>query len=336
MTSARPLPAGWSVSWSGCPRHRGPRRLALSPTSCAAGPTRSSPTLFAGPPGPGLPGAAEQLAARLARGTRASPTRAVDQLPVLELTVVDAARRPGRYGVRRELRRRGQRRPGSRPGRPWTGCAALGCCGAPTTPLRAVSVLSDLLGDRFSRLGPYRGDPAGRLRPLAGPALARDLGLAPTGDRHGDLETVADGAGGPGPGRDPASPRSTTRPARSCDHLEREGKDGSVESTERPARAQAGGSPVDQLLARGLLVARDRRHVAVPREVAVCLRGGRTTRPRADVPPSWPRLATRRWSTGPRPRARRSSWSGTSSCSWSTGAPRRRPRCAPAGSASAT
>ena len=58
-----------------------------------------------------------------------------------------------------------------------------------------------------------------------------------------------------------------------------------MESTERTLSRGGGGSPVDQLLARGLLVARDRRHVAVPREVAICLRDGRTTgnpgRPRA-------------------------------------------------------
>ena len=51
------------------------------------------------------------------------------------------------------------------------------------------------------------------------------------------------------------------------------------------SRSSAAG-PVDQLLARGLLVARDRRHVAVPREVAICLRGGFTTRGRVDQMPA--------------------------------------------------
>jgi len=69
------------------------------------------------------------------------------------------------------------------------------------------------------------------------------------------------------------------------DHLETEGKDGSVESTERSTSRGTDRGPVDQLLARGLLVARDRTHVAVPREVSLCLRGGRTTREPADVEP---------------------------------------------------
>ncbi len=68
-------------------------------------------------------------------------------------------------------------------------------------------------------------------------------------------------------------------------HLAAEGKDGSVESTERATSRGASGSPVDQLLARGLLVARDRRHVAVPREVAIALRDGHTTLEPVDVAP---------------------------------------------------
>jgi hypothetical protein len=69
------------------------------------------------------------------------------------------------------------------------------------------------------------------------------------------------------------------------DHLEREGKDGAVDSTDHEPERGENAGPVDQLLSRGLLVARDRRHVAVPREVAICLRGGRTTRTPADVVP---------------------------------------------------
>ena len=62
------------------------------------------------------------------------------------------------------------------------------------------------------------------------------------------------------------------------EHLDREGRDGSVEATDRHVRRGVHAGPVDQLLARGLLVAKDRRHVAVPREVSLHVRGGRTTR----------------------------------------------------------
>ena len=100
-----------------------------------------------------------------------------------------------------------------------------------------------------------------------------------------------------------------------------------MESTERSTCRGAAGGPVDQLLALGLLVARDRRHVAVPREVAIALRGGRTTREPADSSRRSPHpRATRPWWTAPRP-VRPSSWSGTSSCCSSTGAPPRLRRC---------
>ncbi|MGE5718564.1 MAG: helicase-associated domain-containing protein, partial [Nocardioidaceae bacterium] len=60
---------------------------------------------------------------------------------------------------------------------------------------------------------------------------------------------------------------------------------GTVESTDRAVSRADAQAPSEQLLARGLVIARDRQHVVVPREVAICLRGGRTTRHRVDEAP---------------------------------------------------
>ncbi len=138
--------------------------------------------------------------------------------------------------------------------------------------LRTLNVLADLVGTRISRLGP----PIATLLAAHGPtrvqALVRDLGLQPSGDRHEDVAMVAAHLD------DRAAVAALVadvdeRAAVILDHLDREGKDGTVETTERSTSRGSARGPVDQLLARGLLVARDRRHVVVPREVSMCLRG---------------------------------------------------------------
>jgi hypothetical protein len=75
-------------------------------------------------------------------------------------------------------------------------------------------------------------------------------------------------------------------PARAIlDHLERSGSEGTFDGAAHPVRAAEAVAPAEELLARGLLLARGRRHVAVPREVAMSLRDGRTTRHPVDRPP---------------------------------------------------
>ena len=223
-----------------------------------------------------------QLASRL--GTRASVLRAVDQLTQLELTVVDALLALGGTASAAALR-------DSVHADPEHAVAAvarireLGLVWGTDDSLRALSVLTDVVGTRISRLG----SPLATLLTGYGPArvgsLARDLGLRPTGNRHDDVEAVVatlsdrDRVAGLAAALDPQ--------ARAIlEHLEREGKDGVVESTERSTSRGPAGGPVEQLLTVGLVVARDRRHVAVPREVAIALRGGRTTHEPADVEPA--------------------------------------------------
>ncbi|MCP2337131.1 helicase-associated domain-containing protein [Actinomadura rupiterrae] len=61
---------------------------------------------------------------------------------------------------------------------------------------------------------------------------------------------------------------------------------GRVADARRPVRVGTAETPVERLLARGLLAAEDDRTVTVPREVALHLRGGRLFRDLAAEPPS--------------------------------------------------
>ena len=222
-----------------------------------------------------------QLASRL--GTRASVLRAVDQLTQLELTVVDALLALGGTASAAALRDSVHADP-EHADAAVARIRELGLAWGTDDSLRALSVLTEVVGTKISRLG----SPLATLLTGYGPArvgtLAQDLGLRPTGNRHDDVEAIV------------AALSDRDRVARLVaaldpqarailEHLEREGKDGVVESTERSTSRGPAGGPVEQLLTVGLVVARDRRHVAVPREVAIALRGGRTTRDPADVEP---------------------------------------------------
>jgi Helicase conserved C-terminal domain len=222
-----------------------------------------------------------QLASRAA--TRPSVLRAVDQLTRLDLTVLDALLALGGTASVPALHRV-VHAAGPSVDEALSRLRALALVWGTDDALRPVSVLGDLLGTRLSGLGP----PAATLLAGYGPArvtaLARDLGIAPTGNRPDDVAAIAahlsDGA------EVATLVAEVDDQARAIlDHLEREGRDGAVESAEPAGGRDGAGTPVDQLLSRGLLLARDRRHVAVPREVAIALRGGHTTRTPADVVP---------------------------------------------------
>lgn len=223
-----------------------------------------------------------QLASRV--GTRASVLRAVDQLTRLELVVVDAALALGGTTSASALRAAVNADP-ARVEEALDRIRALGLLWGDDDSLRALSTLNDLVGTRLSGLGAPLSTLLAGYGPARVNALARDLGLTPTGDRHDDVRAIAELLSDP---QQVAALLGEVddRGRAILEHLEAEGKDGSVESTERSTSRGGGGGPVDQLLARGLLVARDRTHVAVPREVALALRGGRTTREPADVVPA--------------------------------------------------
>jgi len=222
-----------------------------------------------------------QLASRM--GTRASVTRAVDQLSHLELAVLDTTLALGGTTSVAELRARVHASV-EHVDEALERIRALGLVWGGDASLRALSTLTDVVGSRLSRLGQSAETLLTGYGPARVSTLARTLGLTPTGSKHDDVLAVAGLLADPDVVErllgevDPQARRI-------LDHLEREGKDGSVESTERSTSRGPGSSPVEQLLDRGLLVARDSRHVAVPREVAICLRGGRTTRDPVDAVP---------------------------------------------------
>ena len=225
---------------------------------------------------------ASQLASRA--GSRTSVLRAVDQLSSLELTALDALLALGGTASTSALHAVVNADVESIDAA-LSRLRSLVLVWGSDDALRALSVLSDLLGTRLSRLGP----PAATLLAGYGPArvnaLTRDLGITPCGDRHDDVAAIAKHLSDPD--QVTVLVGEVDDQARAIlDHLEREGCDGVVESTEHATTRSERGAPADQLLSRGLLVARDRRHVAVPREVAICLRGGRTTRTPADVVPA--------------------------------------------------
>lgn len=220
-----------------------------------------------------------QLASRAS--TRASVVLALDQLTLLELTVVDAVVACGGTADLALLRVRVNATPVAVTAavERLRGLALL--WGPPGGELRAISILTDLVGTSISGLGSSAATLLSGYGPNKVAALARDLGLTPTGDRHSDIEAVTEALSSAALVEELLG-EIDDRARAILDHLEREGTNGSVESADRQVSRKDVVGPVDQLLARGLLIACDRRHVTVPREVAICLRAGMTTRTAAD------------------------------------------------------
>jgi hypothetical protein len=223
-----------------------------------------------------------QLASRA--GTRASVLRAVDQLDILGLAVLDAVVALGGVASQTEL----EQHVNAAPQAVATAVARLRSWallwGEPDQ-LRAISVLADVVGTTVSGLGPSAAVLLATYGPSRVAQLARDLGVEVSGDRQRDIEAVTDHL---------ADRKVVEELTAEVDekarailvHLERDGAPGTVESTDRAVSRGDAQGPVDQLLSRGLLVARDRKHVVVPAEVAIGLRGGRTTRHKVDEPPA--------------------------------------------------
>lgn len=222
-----------------------------------------------------------QLASRAS--TRASVLRALDQLTRLELVVLDAV---VVLGGRVPL---GAVAPVVNAPAPRVADAVerlrtMVLLWGTDDDLRVVSAVADTLGTTISRLGP----PAEQL--LAGYGLERlaqlltDLGEQPSGDKGADVERIAAVLADGSRVRDLVEQCDAA--ARSMlEHLDATGADGSSDRARRPVTVATAGTPVEQLVARALLVPRDSRHLAVPREVGVVLRGGLTSREPVGEPP---------------------------------------------------
>lgn len=222
-----------------------------------------------------------QLASRAA--TRASVMRAVDQLDRCTLTVLEALGvlggraaaaevesivRASPVAVRSSLDR----------------ALGLALVWGDEDDLRLVSAVSDTLATSLSRLGPSLSSLLEGAGPRRVATLLTGAGGRPSGDLATDLDTLCSLL------RDPEHVAGLLA---ACDdaaramllHLEEAGVDGRSDAAHHEVDVAAARTPVEHLLARALLVPRDRRHLAVPREVAVALRGGRTTRDPVDVAP---------------------------------------------------
>jgi len=223
-----------------------------------------------------------QLASRA--GTRASAMRAVDQLTVLELTVIDAIVAVGGSTSLAVLQER-VNAAANTVSEAVEHLLAMALLWGSAEKLRALSVLSEIIGTTVSRLGPTAETLLSSYGPTRITSLAKDLAIPASGERQSDIAAIADHLAQQA-NVDVLLSEVGESARKILDHLEHEATEGSVESTDRPVSRKDAQSPVDQLLARGLLIARDRKHVAVPREVAIALRGGKTTPSRVDIPPA--------------------------------------------------
>jgi len=222
-----------------------------------------------------------QLASRA--GTRASAARAVDQLNVLDLTVLDAAVALGGVVSVDELHQHVNASPESIDGSVST-LTEMALLWGSSGELRTLSVLGEIIGTTASGLGPSAESLLSSYGPNRISTLARDLGVSPSGERQSDIARIAEHLARR-ENVEALLSEVDQQARRILGHLEREASEGTVESTERSVTRRDAQGPVDQLLSRGLLIARDRKHVAVPREVVIYLRGGTTTRERVDVEP---------------------------------------------------
>src|SRR3712207_823663 len=229
-----------------------------------------------------------QLASRAS--TRASVLRALDQLTRLELVVLDAV---VVLGGRASLERLHEvvHASSAEVDEAVSVLRDLVLLWGEDADLRVVSAVPDTVGTTVSRLGP----PAAQL--LAGcgaDRLAQLLAAAgdrTTGDKGAVVVRLAGVLG------QPAMVEKLLawcdEPARTMlEHVERTGSEGASDSAGRAVDPAAATTPVEQLLAHALLLPKDRRHVVVPREIGLVLRGGRPTREAVGQPP--PLAATER------------------------------------------
>ncbi len=155
----------------------------------------------------------------------------------------------------------------------------------PDDALRLVRTVREVIGAHPGGLGPPLASTAGLYSPARLQALLADLGLPPTADPTGAVAALRELVG------DPASlagllvdaPEAARELLGVLDAAATGA--GRVARADRDVRVATAATPVEWLLARGLLVATDRETVALPAEVGVALRGGVLHREPALAPP---------------------------------------------------
>ncbi len=184
--------------------------------------------------------------------TRASVQRALDGLDTATLHCVDALAVLPEPTSRADVARLLGVRP-SAVAAPLTRLRDLALAWGPDTGLLLVRTVRDSLGPHPAGLGPPLADLGGRL-------VDAD-----------DLPALLESA--------PAEVRSI------LDRLTWGPPIGAVPRADRAVDRDSAGSPVEWLLARGLLAVADAGHVVLPREVGLALRGGHLHREAVSAPP---------------------------------------------------
>jgi hypothetical protein len=225
---------------------------------------------------PDLASPAPQDSAQLASraGTRASIGRVLDRLTVLELSTLEAVVASGPTSSLEQVRALVYADPAVVASTVERLQDVALVWGTPDE-LRVLGPVPDLLGSQ-SLLGLGVEALLSSYGPARIASLVTAVGVQPTGDRASDMRTIAVRLSVPAVVErlvDSLDPKARAI----LDHLERTGADGTI---------GAAGEPTDQLLGSGLLIAKTTDRVAVPREVAVSLRGGHLTREPVDVPPA--------------------------------------------------
>jgi hypothetical protein len=151
--------------------------------------------------------------------------------------------------------------------------------------LRLVRAARDSLGAYPAGLGPPLAEALGRRSPQRLADVIEDLGLEPAGDPEVGLVRLATHLGDP----DIVQALLQQAPEQARQVLDRlvwGPPVGAVGDADRPVRAGSAGSPVEWLLAHGLLAVADAGHVVLPREIGMALRGGRVHQHPETAPPA--------------------------------------------------
>jgi len=215
--------------------------------------------------------------------TRASVNRVLDRVDRLTLGVVEAlaavsepvdhARVATLVGVPRDVVDETLHR-----------LRGLALVWGPDDDMRLVRAVHEVIGPYPAGLGPWLSRALSVYVPARLQRLAEDLGLDASGDKHklsdriaghlSDDSTLARLVEDAGPDARAVLDRLTWGPP-----------SGRLEGAGREVDVASAASPVERLLARGLLVPTDNRLVVLPREVGLYLRGHRLTREPVHEPP---------------------------------------------------
>jgi Helicase conserved C-terminal domain len=215
--------------------------------------------------------------------TRASVGRVLDRLDRFTLTVLEALavlREPVTAARVAEL----TGAPGSDVDERLRRLRGLALLWGPDDDLRPVRAVHEVMGPHPAGLGPWLSNALSGHTPAQVAGLAEDLGVDASGDKLTVAARVGEHLSQPSVVRS-LTEAAGTEAAAVLERLVWGPPTGRLEGASRDVSVDTASSPVERLLARGLLVALDTRNVVLPREVGLHLRSGRLTREPVHEPP---------------------------------------------------